>query len=86
MRLSAAKKIDTTKTKAAEAYNNFVPGCGLKFFVDGLPSVNLVCMYGVNGIPSWNFFGRDISTHIVEPETIVLELVATKFSTATTSV
>ena len=64
IRLSAAKKYDTTKSTAAEAYDNFTPGFGLKFLRDGVHSGDLVAMYGVNGFDSWNFFKMDFSNHI----------------------
>lgn len=59
IRLSLASKPDFTKTKAAEANENFIPGFGLKLIRDSLPSANLVAMFGLSGIPSWNFFAKD---------------------------
>jgi len=52
----------------------------LKFLVDGLPSVNLVAMFGVNGVDTWNFFGRDFSNHIPGSKGVALTAVASKFS------
>jgi hypothetical protein len=83
IRLSAAKKFDKTKSSAAEAYDNFTPGFGLKFLRDGVPSGNLVAMYGVNGFDSWNFFKMDFSNHIPDAQGVALTLVAKKFATAT---
>jgi len=36
IRLSLAKQPDQTKTTAAEALDNFIPGFGLKFLRDGV--------------------------------------------------
>ncbi|CDW84335.1 UNKNOWN [Stylonychia lemnae] len=83
IRLSAAKQFDKTKSTAAEAYDNFTPGFGLKFLRDGVPSGNLVAMYGVNGFDSWNFFKMDFSNHIPDAQGLALTLVAKKFATAT---
>jgi len=83
IRLSAAKQFDKTKTSAAEAYDNFTPGFGLKFLRDGVHSGNLVAMYGVNGADSWNFFKMDFSNHIGSAQGVALNLVAKKFATAT---
>jgi len=83
LRLSAASAPDTSKTSAAGATDNFKPGFGIKFLIDGQPSVNLVAMYSVNGQPSWNFFANDFSNHIPSASGVALTLVAKKFSTAT---
>lgn len=56
---------------------------GLKFFRDGLDSVSLVAMNGVDGQKSWNIFEMDWFNHIPypkNPETIPL---VQKFSDAT---
>lgn len=49
LRLSVAKALDSTKTTAEGADDNFTPGLGIKFLRDGKPSANLVAMFGVNG-------------------------------------
>ena len=69
IRLSAAKQPDESKSahSAEKAFDNFVPGFGLKFFRDGVASGNLVAMFGVNGADSWNFFKKDFSNHIGKP-------------------
>jgi len=38
----------------------------LKLFRNGVPSANTIAMFGVNGIPSWNFFDTKypFSNHI----------------------
>lgn len=60
------------------------PGMGLKFLRDGVDSANLVSMYGVNGTPDdWNFFSKDFSNHIGPAKGVALNLLATKFSSAT---
>jgi len=78
IRLSVAKKPDPQEflTKALigripvkeEAFNNFVPGFALKFLRDKIPSGNLVAMYSVNGVETWNFFDKDFpfSNHVTE--------------------
>jgi len=42
-------------------------------------------MYGVNGIPSWNFFDKNypFSNHISGAKGLALKAVAAKFGTAT---
>ena len=49
LRLSIAKELDTTKTSAEGADDNFVPGLAMKFLIDGKPSTNILAMYGANG-------------------------------------
>ena len=83
IRLSVAKNPDFTKTTAAEAQDNFTPGMSLKFLRDGLPSANLLAMFGVNGFPSWNFFFKDFSNHIPGAEGLALKALACKFAQAT---
>lgn len=83
IRYSIAKSDDITKKTAAQAYDNFTPGFGLKFLRDGMRSANLVAMKGVNGQDSWNPFHYDFSNHIPSAEGVALKLVAKKFQTAT---
>jgi hypothetical protein len=64
MRFSCAKKPDESKKSAKEAYENFTPGFGLKFFRDNVPSGNTIAMFGVNGVPTWNVFTYPFSNHI----------------------
>lgn len=40
-------------------------------------------MFGVNGIDTWNFFGRDKTNHIPGASGAALTAIAEKFSTAT---
>jgi len=37
-------------------------------------------MYGVNGVDTWNFFGRDFSNHIPYATGLALTALITKFS------
>lgn len=83
IRLSVAKKPDTSKNTATGAKNNFTPGFGLKFLRDGQQSANLVAMYSVDGQESWNFFKNDFSNHIGAPQDFGLQILAKKFATAT---
>ena len=83
IRLSSAKSPDYTKTTADGANDNFTPGMSLKFLRDGIPSVNLMAMFGVNGFPSWNFFFRDFSNHIPGASGLALKALSCKFSQAT---
>jgi len=83
IRLSSAKSPDFTKTTAAGADDNFTPGMSLKFLRDGIPSVNLMAMYGVNGFPSWNFFFKDFSNHIPAAKGLPLKALSCKFAQAT---
>lgn len=43
-------------------------------------------MFGVNGVPTWNFFEKDMSNHIGSAKGAALTAVAAKFSTATDKV
>lgn len=83
IRMSLAKKPDTSKTSAKGALDNFTPGFGLKFLRDNKPSASMVAMYSVEGQDSWNFFKNDFSNHIARTDDLGLVLVAKKFSTAT---
>jgi len=83
IRLSVAKNPDFTKTTADGANDNFTPGMSLKFLRDGLPSSNLMAMFGVNGFPSWNFFFKDFSNHIPGAQGLALKTLACKFASAT---
>lgn len=67
IRMSLAKEPDYTKTTAAGAYNNFIPGFSLKLLRDGRPSASMVAMYTVEGQDSWNFFKNDFTNHIPAP-------------------
>lgn len=73
LRFSSAKKPDESKTNAKDAQGNFTPGFALKFFRDGIPSANTIVMYGVNGVPTWNFFKFPFSNHIGSAEGIALK-------------
>ena len=64
IRFSLAKKPDYSNKSASKAYDNYTPGLGLKFLIDGKPSANLVAMFGVNGVNSFNFFDKEMNTHI----------------------
>ncbi|EAR87007.1 peroxidase, putative (macronuclear) [Tetrahymena thermophila SB210] len=83
VRFSLAKPPNYSKPEAKYAFDNYTPGLGLKFLADGVPSANLVAMWGVNGVDSFNFFDKDMNTHIPNAEGLQLKLVAKKFSTAT---
>jgi hypothetical protein len=58
----------------------------LKLFRDGIPSGNIIAMFGVNGIPSWNFFKFPFSNHISSAKGTALRLLGQKFSTATSHI
>ncbi len=49
IRLSLSKKPNLEKSTPEGAVDNYVPGFGLKFLRDGIPSANIVAMYSVNG-------------------------------------
>lgn len=86
IRLSAAIQPDYTKTTAAGADGNFVPGFGLKFLRSGVASGNLVAMYSVDGQPSWNFFENIFSNHIPDPMGSGQKALGSKFATATSKI
>lgn len=79
IRLSCAKEPDPKENPI----NNFTPGFGLKFLRDGMPSANIIAMYSVNGQYSWNFFSKEFSNQIPEPEGFALKALGKKFSSAT---
>jgi len=74
------------KTTAKGAEGNYVPGFGIKFLRDGVPSANLVAMYGVDGQASWNYFKHDFSNHIPAANALDLKFVAAKFKSVQTEV
>jgi len=55
----------------------------LKFFRDSVPSGNTIAMFGVNGVPTWNFFTYPFSNHIGSAKGVALTVLGQKFSTAT---
>jgi len=82
LRISVAKAPDTKKTTADGADDNYVPGFGIKFLRDGVPSANLVSMYSVNGQRSWNYFANEFSNRVPPPRKgIGADLLAAKFAT-----
>ena len=83
LRMSVAKEPDESKKTANGADDNFVPGFGIKFLRDGVPSGNMVAMYSVNGQASWNFFKNEFSNHIAKAEGVAGMLIEKKFSTVT---
>lgn len=56
IRISLAASPNYSNPSAKAAYNNFTPGHGLKYLIDGKPSANLVAMHSVNGVNSYNLF------------------------------
>lgn len=75
-RLSVAKPVDT-KTP------NLAPGMGIKLLRDGQDSANFVCMFGVDGQDSLNFFANDFSNHIPNPNSLALKPLEARFATQT---
>jgi hypothetical protein len=79
----AAKPTTSSEKKTAEgADGNYIPGFGIKFMRDGVPSGNLVSMWGVDGQKSWNYFFHDFSNHIPGPISTALKALAVKFAFA----
>jgi len=56
---------------------------GLKFYRDGLDSVSLVAMNGVDGQKSWNIFEMDWFNHIPYPHNPEVIPLVCKFADAT---
>jgi len=79
VRISTAK---AANPKSAPK-ENFLPGLGIKFLRDKVPSANLVAMYGLDGQDSWNIFANDWSHQIANPCSFALKLAAKKFAEAT---
>jgi hypothetical protein len=62
---------------------NFIPGFGLKFFVEGRPSENMVAMYQLSGQgKDSNFFKHSFSNNIDAPDTAPLKVGAWIFKNA----
>lgn len=59
----ARLSLATKAVKKTIGSQNFTPGMGLKFFLDGSghPSVNLLVMYKLDGQSSFNFFANSFS-------------------------
>ncbi len=74
LRLSLAAKPDGVST---------IPGIGVKFLVDGAPSLNFVAMYSLDGQKTYNFFAHGFSTFIDAPSSGPLKILAKAFGTAT---
>ncbi|CDW76274.1 UNKNOWN [Stylonychia lemnae] len=83
IRFSTAKEFITSKSSADQAYDNFIPAIAMKFLRSGVHSGNVMGMYGVNGIHSWNFFKEDFSNHIPGSDGILLNLIGTALQSAT---
>jgi len=43
-------------------------------------------MYGVNGVPTWNFFSFPFSNHVQSAQGVALTVLSQKFSTATSHI
>lgn len=65
MRVSLATKPDAGGT---------VPGLAVKLFVDGKPSKNFMAMNALDGQESYNFFQKDFTNWIGDPESPVLKI------------
>ena len=61
VRFSTALPVDTEPP-------NMAPGMGVKLLRDGQDSANLVAMYGVEGHSSLNFFAKEWTNHIPDPD------------------
>jgi len=59
-----------------------IPGLGVKFFIDGKPSVNFVAMNSLDGQDSGNFFERDFSSHVGASDAFSKKLLAWSFEKA----
>jgi hypothetical protein len=87
IRFSVAKEMDTKKTKAEEALQNFAPGISLKFLRNGVDSANLVAMFSTAGQASWNPFKNDFTNNFRLNSPSVAEIaLGTKFSTVTNNI
>ena len=83
MRLSVAKEPNEKRKTSEDAYDNFIPGMGIKFLRNGIHSANTVAMFSVNGQNSWNFFKNEFSNHVPPAKGVELFLLNRKFSEAT---
>eukprot|EP00545_Synedropsis_sp_CCMP1620_P013676 CAMPEP_0119014664 /NCGR_PEP_ID=MMETSP1176-20130426/10148_1 /TAXON_ID=265551 /ORGANISM="Synedropsis recta cf, Strain CCMP1620" /LENGTH=334 /DNA_ID=CAMNT_0006967879 /DNA_START=21 /DNA_END=1025 /DNA_ORIENTATION=+ len=72
VRLSLAKK--------ASSWQGTIPGLGVKFFRDGMPSANFVAMYSLDGQTSGNFFENDFTTHVNTTSGVATSFMANKFA------
>lgn len=64
----------------------YIPGMAIKILVDGKPSKNIQAMNSLEGQgENQNFFAKDFSNFISEPESALLKTLALIFKTATTN-
>jgi hypothetical protein len=73
------------RLSSARAYSEFggpIPGMAAKFFIDGVPSVNVVAMNAVDGQDSGNFFERNFSNHISPTVSFFKSMLFRKFEKA----
>mmetsp|Transcript_8980 Transcript_8980/g.15071 ORF Transcript_8980/g.15071 Transcript_8980/m.15071 type:complete len:341 (-) Transcript_8980:42-1064(-) len=73
IRMSSATPQDTS---------GMLPGVGVKFFRDGMPSANFVAMYSLDAQPEGNFFEHNFSNHVDDPNDPVQKLLAVQFRKA----
>eukprot|EP01064_Diplonema_japonicum_P025472 TRINITY_DN3689_c5_g1_i1.p1 TRINITY_DN3689_c5_g1~~TRINITY_DN3689_c5_g1_i1.p1 ORF type:complete len:335 (+),score=68.68 TRINITY_DN3689_c5_g1_i1:49-1053(+) len=57
-----------------------VPGIALKFLRTGLPSVNIMAMKDLDGVPTGNFFRTTLMNHIGRSDNLVFKAVERKFA------
>ena len=85
IRLASASQPDEGAGKNS-IDSSFVPGIGLKFLRDGVPSGNIVFLKQLTPQDSWNFFKYRISNHLpVGGLSASQKLLFAKFETAGTS-
>lgn len=67
---------------AADPKNaSFTPGMGLKFLIDGKPSLNVLAMPSLDGQEdNQDFFANSFTTHIAEPRNPLLKILSWWFS------
>lgn len=83
LRISSATQPDFTKTTAAEAYNNFIPGMGIKFLRSKVHAGTMVAMHSVDGDKSWNMFRYDFTNHVQDPQLEGQKMLAKRFEDGT---
>lgn len=73
------------RLSSARAYSHSggpIPGLGVKFFRDGIPSANFVAMHSVDPQESGNFFHHEFSNHIDGTNNFAKSLMVRQFEKA----
>ena len=80
-------RISLAKAPSVSGTPKLLPGLGLKFFIDGKPSVNVLAMPSLDPQSEFNIFAHSYTTDIAMPSWSILNwLLETQFTRALTHV